>query len=61
MRDPARIEPILELLMEYWKRDPDYRLGQLICVISKRSGGDGDPFNMEDSRLEKFLYESLYE
>ena len=31
MRDPARIEDILNKIKEIWERHPDLRLGQLIC------------------------------
>ena len=30
MRDPARIDPMLELVRQVWMRSPDLRLGQLI-------------------------------
>lgn len=30
MRDPARIDPILDALRDYWKASPDLRLCQLI-------------------------------
>ncbi len=31
MRDPERIEPMLETIKEIWKENPDLRLGQLLC------------------------------
>lgn len=30
MRDPKRIDEIVELLREVWKQSPDQRLGQLL-------------------------------
>ena len=30
-RDPARIDRIVDLLREAWKKHPDWRLCQLVC------------------------------
>lgn len=33
MRDPERIDKILDDIKSIWKRHPDMRLGQLICNV----------------------------
>lgn len=55
MRDPARIDRILELVRAHWKRCPDLRLGQLITNFDT----DGDGYNYEDDVLEKRLKKAL--
>lgn len=50
MRDPNRIDTIIEAVKEEWKQEPDWRLGQLIVNIS-RAAGCSDPFFMEDDWL----------
>lgn len=52
MRDPKRIERILNLLRRIWKEVPDWRLGQLLVNQTYR---DEDLFYLEDSELEKRL------
>jgi len=55
MRDPKRIDEILERLAKVWKQYPDLRLSQLILNIDLDHDGptDGWPrlFYMEDSEL----------
>ena len=55
MRDPNRIDPMLDLLRTYWKENPDLRLGQIIANISRMSGRGADPFYMEDTAAKKVL------
>ena len=43
MRNPDRIDVVCQLLAKYWKKYPDYRLGQLLWAIAGR-----DPFHIED-------------
>lgn len=50
-RDPERIDEILDELEEYWKDNPDLRLGQIISNLSKERRGDSDPFYMEDGNV----------
>jgi hypothetical protein len=61
MRDPNRIERIGNKLIEYWKRNPDQRLGQLVMnielIITK--GKSHDPFYREDDEIEQFLDRQL--
>lgn len=57
MRDPHRIEPIVDLIEEVWKKHPDYRLGQLISNLL--GPGRDDVFFTEDDRWEQLLREAL--
>ena len=34
MRNPERIDKILEKIREVWHRNPDLRLGQLVSVVT---------------------------
>ena len=47
MRDPNRIDEVLETLSAYWKKHPDLRLGQIIVNVT----GKSDPFYVEDETL----------
>ena len=47
MRDVRRIDRILEVLGDYWKLVPDWRLGQLI----KNGFGNNDIFYLEDEQF----------
>lgn len=54
MRNPDRIDPIIEELREYWKAHPDLRLGQIICNAWWYSDAASiDLFNVEDDVLMK--------
>ena len=46
MRDPNRIDPLLEKLGEAWKKTPDLRFGQFMTVFFNVYGKD--PFYAED-------------
>lgn len=48
MRDPERIDKIIELLRERWKLDPDWRLGQLIHNLL--GTGKTQQFYVEDDQ-----------
>lgn len=50
MRNPERIDVIVEAVRDAWKTVPDWRLGQLIVNIG-RSVGKMDPFFLEDDDL----------
>ena len=54
MRDPERIDRILSKLGERWKVNPDWRLGQLLCNITKGEV-EGGVFYFEDDALEVHL------
>lgn len=43
MRNPERIDAVCLLLAKYWKKMPDFRLGQLLWAVAGR-----DPFHIED-------------
>lgn len=51
MRDPKRIDIILKLIKNAWKKNPDYRLMQLIgnCFDA------GDLYYVEDDNLKESL------
>ena len=40
MRDPERIDKVLKVLGDNWKKLPDLRLGQLICNMQSAAGDD---------------------
>ena len=54
MRDPKRIDTIIDAVRDAWKQETDWRLGQLIVNIG-REAGYGDPFFLEDDRLMQVL------
>jgi len=54
MRDPNRIEPIIQLIKEIWYTYPDLRLTQLIMNALKMNQ---DPYYVEDEKLHKALKE----
>ena len=51
MRDPNRIDPMIERLRQVWKANPDLRLAQLICNATSLD----DPYYIEDDELQKRL------
>jgi hypothetical protein len=59
MRDPARIDQILDLLREVWTRSPDLRLRQLIVNAVRPGQPCPEVFSVEDTvlarRLERML------
>lgn len=66
MRNPERIDRVLEDLRRIWKKSPDLRLGQVIigCVQQKvlgRSVQTNDVFYIEDEKLQAGMkiYEGL--
>lgn len=48
MRDPKRIRPMLEVIANVWEKNPDWRLGQLLC---NAWGHHRDMFFPEDDEL----------
>jgi uncharacterized protein YihD (DUF1040 family) len=56
MRDPQRINRILNLIATIWLRNPDMRLGQLLYSYA---GFEGDIFNYEDDKTEEKLIEFM--
>ena len=53
MKDPKRIEKIMELIIKIWEENPNLRLTQLIgnCFSA------GDLYYIDDEMLEKALKE----
>jgi len=54
MRDPKRIEPMLQLIREVWYTCSDLRLTQLIMNALRTNQ---DPYYVEDERLKEALEE----
>ena len=60
MRDPARIDDMLELLGEIWRLEPDLRLGQLVFNAARmREPELQDVYSIEDGALRKGLVRYL--
>lgn len=61
MRDPNRIDPLLEKLRQAWQAYPDMRLGQLVVALSSYASNSMDPFYVEDDKMseaiDKFMAE----
>jgi hypothetical protein len=55
MRNPERIDKILEIIGKIWKQNPDLRLCQIIC----NSIDDFDPYYIEDDTLVQKLIDNL--
>ena len=55
MRNPNRIPEILKELEEFWKQNPDWRLGQIIANLNYEIMENNDPFYMEDKDLLELL------
>ena len=54
MRDPKRIERMIQQLGSAWHAFPYMRLGQLVLNIT-RAETTSDLWNLEDDRIEKLL------
>ena len=55
MRNPDRIPEILKELEEFWKQNPNWRLGQVISNLNYGIMGGNDPFYLEDTDLLELL------
>lgn len=55
-RDINRIDPLLEELKIFWKKNQDLRLGQLVSVLASYAGAN-DVFYVEDDKIMKILKE----
>ena len=53
MRDPKRIDKILNLIKEIWTKYPDWRLGQLLCNTTFI---EDNIFYMEDDEVQRQLH-----
>ena len=54
-RDPNRIDRMTELLREAWHLQPDFRLTQLVMVVTDKPEDGGAVFYMEDDTMEQRL------
>ena len=54
MREPERIERILDKVTTVWRNNPNLRLCQLLSDVAVATGEmiDRDPFYVEDNSLE---------
>lgn len=59
MRDPARIERVIDKLRRLWLVNPDWRLGQLVLNVARPWAMWPDVFNMEDSQFEDWLDDEI--
>ena len=57
MREHERIERILSLIRAQWNQHPDLRLFQLL--MNAVGNEQGDPYHIEDDRLEESLRDAL--
>ena len=55
MRDPNRIHQILSLLEEYWEKNPDLRLCQIISNLAANTNFSTDSYYLEDDLLKVLL------
>lgn len=55
MRDPDRIDRILDKIKEVWRDHSDWRLGQLLENLRLGHLSKKDPFYIEDDTLEEWL------
>lgn len=54
MRDPKRIERVIQQLYSAWRAFPDMRLGQLVLNIT-RAETTSELWNLEDDQMERLL------
>ena len=54
-RDPQRIDRVVELLREAWHLMPDFRLTQLVMVVSDKPQDAGALWYVEDDGMEQQL------
>lgn len=54
MRDPNRINGILDKIKHFWNENPDHRLSQIISDAASDNGYN-DPFHMEDYEIIKYI------
>ena len=55
MRDPQRIDRMVDLLREAWQLFPDQRLTQLVINVADTKHNCGPVFYFEDTDMEKKL------
>lgn len=52
MRDPARIDRILDKIRAYWRANPDLRLAQIVVNAARPTEPAPHVFYVEDDRIE---------
>ncbi|HEY4262957.1 MAG TPA: hypothetical protein VGM98_22545 [Schlesneria sp.] len=57
MRDPNRIDSLLEAIRDLWQRQPEMRLGQLLVNVMRPSQPCPEVFHVEDDQLARKLEE----
>lgn len=57
MRDPERIDEVLKVLGDKWKKVPDWRFMQLICNLQRAC--NNDMFYVEDDEFVKIIEKSF--
>jgi uncharacterized protein YihD (DUF1040 family) len=55
MRDPKRIDSVLQMLRTVWEQQPDLRLGQLLVIAARPKEPCPEVFYMEDEVLMREL------
>lgn len=55
MRDPSRIDRVIEELRRIWKKYPDLRLWQLFEYVRSHNESPADNFYLEDEDWETIL------
>jgi len=55
MRDPARIDQIVELVRALWRKYPDWRFAQLVLNAHAAAREAGEAYFAEDNVLERGL------
>lgn len=59
MRDPNRIEPMLDLLRKVWMQHPDMRLGQIIVNAARQDEPCPQIYSVEDGKVSRGLEHML--
>jgi hypothetical protein len=59
MRDPDRIDGVIDAFRKAWKQQPDLRLGQLIVIATRPREACPEVFSIEDGALLKGLEDYL--
>ncbi len=55
MRDPARIDRIVNKLRRLWHANPDLRLGQLVHIATTKNNATSSSFHVEDDVTERLI------
>ena len=62
MRDPRRIDNLLNIIRVYWKKNPNMRLSQILSIAAyKAQWINKDLFYLEDNKLFEGLTKLMVE